>query len=242
MVSIMRGILLLTVMCAMAQASFLNTRPVPIGPPPGSEASLQSILDTVYGGSVNAATDQISDGVFAVSTQPGATIPVIIAEYAGLAATNALDICDYTDGVLGTCATVFDGADSAGDFTTLTWIDGPNSLKIGGPAGPTYNISSAAFVFALRTGANTFYSLDSLNPSGEARFVGYLGGPGAGAYTFGVEDQTDFDYNDFVFKIESITGAVPTVPNTEIPEPSTVALGGLGLAFVLAARLRRKRS
>lgn len=246
MFSTLRGVLLLTVMCTMAQAGFVNVRPTTVNGPAAGESSLQSVLDSVYGvGVIDANTDQIVDGVFGVSSQPGVVVPVLLAEFAGLANTNALDICDFSSGTVGACATIFDGSDSPATpgtpptTATLSWATA-SSLFINGLGG--FNVSSSAFVFALQTDGATYYSLDSLNPTGEARFVGYVGGAPAGAYTFGVEDKTDFDFNDFVFKVESIGGGVPTVPNSEVPEPSTVALGGLGLAFVLAAKLRKKRA
>jgi hypothetical protein len=131
-------------------------------------------------------------------------------------------------------------------FATVAWVD-PTHINVYSDyatclsgvvnctATPVAGISQSLFGFFLQDGANTYYTPDSLN-GGAARVLSYSGtSKGASKpddlWTFAFEDGTDWDYNDRVFTVESIT---------PVPEPASVVLFGTLLALC-ASGLRRLR-
>lgn len=234
--------------CALTASNALavpvNVRPVPVGL--GDAPSLQTTFTNI-GSTLNVATDQ---EVWAYFTGQAAGISAaqMIIEVAGNAGTNEYGIFKLGD--LTKTATVFDGTDAAGTKVAINFMAGGAVQVVDfthatfGPIIPNFG---SLFGFYLKTGAGTtFYSEDLLNPGGKAQALIFSGKgdnvllPGnavAGSDTNHLyvawEDLNngDFDYNDGVFIVESITG---------VPEPGAIALLGLGFISV-ATSLRRRR-
>ena len=90
----------------------------------------------------------------------------------------------------------------------------------------------------------TFYSVASQNPDDEVHMVAFkiTGGASFGDYVIAWEDlsgeqNSDFDFNDAVFEISGVApGSEPPVP-----EPTTLAIWGLGMGLAGAAALRRRK-
>lgn len=107
-------------------------------------------------------------------------------------------------------------------------------------AAGAFSIPSTAFVFYMDSGnGDRYYTSNSLNPNALSQVLTYVGGAPAGAFTFAWEDQRrpggDSDFNDLVFKVESIQ-----VATNPVPEPGTYAIAGLGLVAIGAYKRMRR--
>jgi hypothetical protein len=216
-----------------------NSRPVTINPPAGAEASLQSILDTLYGctGCINAATDQQSAGEWAEpGTPPQVISPVIQATYT--AGGDAVGIWSGTDSTALTLVDIFTATAPTGTTASILF-NADGSISIFSTAascagsvncGDFTGITQSAFGFYLQQGPNTYYTADSLN-GGTAYAVAYQQAA-TDKWAIAFEDGTDFDYNDRVISVESIVG---------VPEPGALLLLGT-LATLCAGIIRRRKT
>jgi len=211
------------------------SRPVTINPAPGSENSLQTELDNLFGvGVVDAALDQLSIGMFQIAA-PGSDViaPQLKFEWTANASSQTIGIFGW--GGAPVTAQIFSGTQAAGAYATVAWStldsglilsydsaldSSPTSLAFSG-------ISRDFFGFYFQVGDQKYYSVDSLNPNNGARVLGYM--PTLSGAAFSYEDGSDFDYQDAGFFVESIK---------PVPEPLTILLLGLGLIGL--AGLRRK--
>ena len=81
----------------------------------------------------------------------------------------------------------------------------------------------------MAANSTKYYSLDDLNPNGEAKILSYT--DGSTNWGFAFETDSYNDYNEGFIYTESIT---------PVPEPGTIALLGLGAIGFAVMRRRRK--
>lgn len=212
------------------------------------EKTLQTILNdiTVYGdSSINVNNDQVNpDELFAVSGSSGFFANLII-ELAGYKNHNSFGIYDATDA--SKSVQLFNGGAGSGD-TALLQLKSDGSVWVNF-ADTGVDFAANQFGFYLQTPHDRWYSESSRNTDGSDHMVAFQGNGsdtvklpnGVKAkwtpdeYILAWEDlpdsKWDYDYNDFVVMVESVT---------PMPEPALLALMGTGL-LVIGATMRKGR-
>jgi hypothetical protein len=257
----------LTVMAALtvssaSWATFVSSTSTDAIPTGALSSDLQGLLNSVtqdgefYGPTYvyNEANQVVPDQQWTLASS-GSGTAILMFEIAGNANSNTFGVYDLNN--TGNTLQLFSGAASPVTKVALNLDFNTGELVVVNETSPSNPIvlgtatfsSGDNFGFYLGTSAGTFYSEVSLNADLSDHMVAYAGDGtenidptggtrynpfAAGEFILAWEDLAasswDQDYNDMVILVESIT---------PIPEPSVIALLGLGLLGMGFAHSRK---
>jgi hypothetical protein len=262
MKKVLSGLLVFTLVMSFSMAYatplvYTNARQVTIGStsdpasscPGYANCELQTLLPMF-----NVNTDQQVAGYWQLGGINPGTLPTVAFEITansnsfqtGIFSVNGSDttsprtLVDIFLGPAGANTKAAVTFDAAGNMT-ITQVSGPSGAV---NAGTFTGINASGFGFYEQPTGDAgvaYYSLDQLN-GGLAQVLAFRE-LAANRWTLAFEDTArlnatggpngDYDYNDFIFQIESIT---------PVPEPMTLLLLGLGVVGLAGIRRKFKSS